>query len=53
MARVLRCSCQPYQIKSNTGVAQLVELWSPKPGVVGSSPTPRANKFKTYTNGHS
>ena len=27
---------------SNTGVAQLVELWSPKPGVVGSSPTTRA-----------
>ena len=32
-----------YQIISYTGVAQLVELWSPKPGVVGSSPTTRAN----------
>ena len=28
--------------KHDTGVAQLVELWSPKPGVVGSSPTTRA-----------
>ena len=29
-----------YQLQ--TGVAQLVELWSPKPGVVGSNPTTRA-----------
>ena len=27
---------------ANTGVAQLVEHWSPKPGVEGSSPSTRA-----------
>jgi hypothetical protein len=40
----------PYIHKSrsfiNTGVAQLVELWSPKPGVVGSSPTTRAKHIE-------
>jgi preprotein translocase subunit SecE len=31
--------------KTNTGVAQLVEHWSPKPGVGRSSRSSRANKL--------
>ena len=33
--------------KRHTGVAQLVEHWSPKPGVGSSSLSSRANFFKT------
>ncbi len=31
----------------NTGLAQLVEHWSPKPGVVSSSLATRAEQFGT------
>ena len=31
------------QVRQNRGIVQLVERWSPKPNVVGSSPTAPAN----------
>ncbi len=34
-------------VKARRGIAQLVEHWSPKPGVVGSSPATPANKSDT------
>ena len=44
--------CLIYTINGETGLAQLVEHWSPKPGVGGSSPSIRANikqmKFIQY-----
>ena len=41
-----RGACSPFY----TGVAQLVEYWSPKPLVVGSNPTARANTKKGVEN---
>ena len=35
----------------NTDVAQLVEHWSPKPGVGSSSLSIRANELKDYNSG--
>ena len=37
-----------YNVMVHRGVAQLVEYWSPKPWVVGSSPSAPANKKGTF-----
>ena len=36
-----------YNIRVHRGIAQLVEYWSPKPRVVGSSPSAPAKKSKS------
>ena len=40
-----------YLLTHNTDVAQLVEHWSPKPGVGSSSLSIRANELKEYNSG--
>ena len=47
--RVRFPSPAPFCITDNTyrGIAQLVEYWSPKPWVVGSSPSAPAKKSKS------
>ena len=40
--------CVLLQHAASSGIAQLVEHWSPKPGVVGSSPATPATFFQDF-----